>query len=119
MADVITYRGANARAGDVETSFSPCLVHELEYIDPDMVFAFGKRAWETIREQCQARPVANPPDGAGVTAVHGILHSTNRLLDTAVMPLGHPSTNFRGAQISHEEYIDRLQDGLATWAEPA
>lgn len=115
MADVIKYRGANARSGDVKASFSSCLLHELEYIDPDLVFAFGKRAWETIRDHCQAKPVESPPVGTGVSDVHGVLHSTERLLDTAVLPLGHPSTNFRGAQLSHADYMDRLKGGVASW----
>jgi len=32
-------------------------------------------------------------------------------------PLGHPSTNFRGAQISHEAYMQRLDTGVANWPE--
>lgn len=116
MADVIKYRGANARAGDVKTAFSSHLLHELEYVDPDLVFAFGKRAWETLLEQCSAEPINQTPDGSGVTDVHGILHSTSRLLDTEIIPVGHPSTNFRGAQLSHETYMAKLRTGVENWA---
>lgn len=112
MADVIKYRGVNAGTGDVNTAFSSHLIHELEYVDPDVIFAFGKRAWETIRDQLGATPVGDPSDGQGVTDVHGVLHATGRLLDTAVLPLGHPSTNFRGAQLAHDTYMARLVDGV-------
>jgi hypothetical protein len=112
VADVIKYRGADARAGDVKTAFSSCLLHELEYVDPDVVFAFGKRAWEVLRTECRTEPIDERPPGSGVTDVHGILHETDRLIDTYVLPLGHPSTNFRGAQLSHEEYISRLRTGV-------
>jgi hypothetical protein len=112
MTDVIKYRGVNAGTGDINTAFSSHLIHELEYVDPEMIFAFGKRAWETIREQLGAVPMGEAPAGTGVSDVHGVPHATERILDTAVLPVGHPSTNFRGAQISHEEYMSRFARGI-------
>lgn len=117
MADVIKYRGANPSTGAVKTAFSSHLIHELEHVDPDLVFAFGKQAWETLQSQLGAEPVGDPPAGPGVNEIHGALHTATRLMDTDILPLGHPSTNFRGAQISHEEYMQRLEAGVEDWAE--
>lgn len=112
MADVVKYRGVSAGTGDINAAFSTHLIHELEHVDPDIVFAFGKRAWETIKDKLHAVPLDERPASPGVRDVHGVPHSTERLLDTDVLPLGHPSTNFRGAQLSHDEYMERLRDGV-------
>lgn len=112
MTDVIKYRGVNAGTGDVNAAFSAHLIHELEYVEPEVIFASVKRAWEVIRDQLGAVPLSDPPTGSGVREVHGVPHTTERLLETTVLPLGHPSTNFRGAQLSHDEYMDRLAAGV-------
>lgn len=112
MGDVIKYRGANVRAGDVEASFTEFLVHELEHVAPDLIIAFGKRAWEAVADRLEATPVNSAPDSDSVIDTHGVLHATDRLIETAVLPLGHPSPNFRGAQLAHPVYMEGVRDGL-------
>lgn len=112
MGDVIKYRGANVGSGDIDTSFTEFLIHELEYVEPSLIFAFGKLAWEALADHLQANPVDEPPSSERVVDRHGVLHHTDRLIDTLILPLGHPSRNFRGAQISQERYMEGVLDGL-------
>lgn len=112
MCDVVKYRATSIGTADVRVSFTEFLYDEIETIEPDLIFAFGKRAWETIRDQLRAEPLEEEPASQSVLDVHGVLHRTTRPPDTTVLPLGHMSPNFRGAQISHAEYIDGMERGL-------
>jgi uracil-DNA glycosylase len=118
MTDIVTYRAPGSAVGspEVQFSFSEQLREELEAIDPDLIFTFGNRAWNPIRDELAAEPVENLAiDESRITELHGSLHETGRVLDTYVLPLGHMSTQFYGAQISKQEYIVRMEDGLERW----
>jgi hypothetical protein len=118
MTDIVKYRAPGSAVGspEVQFSFSEQLREELEAIDPDLIFTFGNRAWNPIRDELAAEPVENLAiDESRITELHGSLHETGRVLDTYVLPLGHMSTQFYGAQISKQEYIGRLEDGLERW----
>lgn len=116
MTDVIKYRGVNAAAGDVNASFYEFLSDEFEYLDPDIVFAFGKRAWTTLLDKFEIEPLGDGVVSESVHDVHGSLYEASGLVETDVLPLGHMSGNFRGAQISKADYQDKLEFGLEEWA---
>jgi len=118
MTDIVKYRapGSAVRSQEVCSSFSEQLRPELETLDPDLIFTFGNRAWNPIKEELAAEPVDNLDiDESKITELHGHLHGTGRVLDTYVLPLGHMSTQFYGAQISKQKYMGRMEDGLGQW----
>lgn len=112
MGDVVKYRAPNVGTADLQAAFTEQLLHELEYVDPDLIFAFGKRAWEACRDRLGVTIETAGVDPDRMHSVHGRPGEATRLLDTTVLPLGHMSPNFLGAQIPHEEYFERLEDGL-------
>lgn len=116
MADVIKYRGINAASGDINASFYAFLSDELEYVDPDLVFAFGKRAWTTLKDQFDITPLDDGPVSNSIHDVHGYIYEATGLVDTDILPVGHMSGNFRGAQISKVTYQEGLAQGLSDWA---
>lgn len=100
----------------MQASFTEALIHELEYVDPELIFVFGKRAWRMVRQQLGAQMVQHEAiDDLKMTQVHGHLFKTQRLLDTHVLPLGHMSTNFYGAQIARPEYMAGVERGIKQW----
>lgn len=118
MTDIVKYRAPGSAVGsqEVRSAFSEQLRRELDYIDPELILTFGNRAWKPVKAEFQTEPVDNMEiDESRITDLHGHLHSTTRLLDTFILPLGHMSTQFYGAQISKQEYMQRLGDGLKQW----
>jgi hypothetical protein len=115
MTDVIKYRSVSPATADIGASFTEFLIHELEYIEPELVFAFGGRAWNALRDRLSLEPISGELEATSVHDRHGVLHETNRLVGTMVLPLGHPSPKFRGAQLSHEQYMQRLASGVRVW----
>lgn len=118
MTDIVKYRAPGSAVGspEVRASFSEQLGTELETLDSDLIFTFGNRAWNPIKEELAAEPVEAPEiDESKITELHGHLHETGRVLDTYVLPLGHMSTQFYGAQISKKEYMSRMEEGLERW----
>lgn len=118
MTDIVKYRAPGSAVGspEVQFSFSEQLREELEAIDPDLIFTFGNRAWNPIKEELATEPVETLAiDELKITELHGHLHETGRVLDTYVLPLGHMSTQFYGAQISKQEYMGRMANGLEQW----
>lgn len=118
MSDIVKYRAERGAVGTraVRASFSEFLRPELEHIDPDLIITFGNRAWNPIQEELQPLPVEDPDvDTSKITELHGHLHETQRIVDAYVLPLGHMSTQFYGAQLPKEEYMDRFADGLEAW----
>ena len=106
MTDIVKYRAPGSAVGspEVQFSFSEQLREELEAIDPDLIFTFGNRAWNPIRDELAAKPVESLAiDESRITELHGSLHETGRVLDTYVLPLGHMSTQFYGVQISKQD----------------
>lgn len=118
MTDIIKYRAPGSAVGspEVDIAFREQLRPELEAIDPDLIFAFGNRAWNPVREKLQAEPVEETDiDESKITQLHGHLHRTKSVIDTHVLPLGHMSTQFYGAQLSKQKYMSRLEKGLQQW----
>ena len=115
MADVIKYRGVNASAGDINTSFYSFLSEELEYLEPDLIFAFGKRAWTTLMEKFDVDPLGDGPVSDSILDVHGHVYRASGIVETDILPLGHMSGNCRGSQISKSEYQQGIDDGLEKW----
>lgn len=112
MRTLTKYRGVSAGTGDVDASFSEFLIQELEWVNPNFVFVFGKLSWETLQNRLQATPVGELPASDSVLDFPGVLHATRRLLDTAVLPLSHLNPNFRGAQIANNDYVLGLASGV-------
>lgn len=50
MTDVMKYRENSPSSDSVDASIRTGLPSELEYVDPDLIFTFGGRAWDAIRE---------------------------------------------------------------------
>lgn len=118
MADIVKYRAERSAVGApaVRASFDEFLRAELEYIDPDLIITFGNRAWNPIKKELEAEPVSDiDVDASKITELHGHLHETQRVLDTYVLPLGHLSTQFYGAQLAKQAYMDRFAAGLENW----
>jgi hypothetical protein len=118
MTDIVKYRAPGSAVGnqEVRSSFSEQLRDELEAIDPDLIFTFGNRAWNPVKQELATEPVEElAVDESKITELHGHLHQTGRVLDTHVLPLGHMSTQFYGAQIDKAEYMDRMEGGLKRW----
>lgn len=118
MTDIIKYRAPASAVGsqEVRQSFNEFVRPELEHIDPELIITFGNRAWTPFRDELQTEPVADGvDDAAGITDLHGHLHETGRVLDTHVLSLGHMSTQFYGAQLSKDEYMERMREGLSMW----
>lgn len=113
MCDVVKYRAPNVSDADLKAAFTEHLVHELEYVDPDLVFTFGKRAWNCLRTNLGAEPVDGSVDPTRMNSVHGAPARTTRLLDVDVIPLGHMSPNFLGAQMSHRDYFKKVENALS------
>ena len=114
MTDVVKYRENSPSKAALDASVHLGLIRELEYIDPDLIFTFGSRAWDAVRTHLQAEPVSDIDDPSSITEVHGKLHRATREHDVAILPCGHMSPQFRGAQISHKEYMSRIAAGLET-----
>lgn len=114
MTDVVKYRENSPSKAALDASVRLGLIRELEYIDPDLIFTFGSRAWDAVRTHLQAEPVSDIDDPSSITEVHGKLHRATREHDVAILPCGHMSPQFRGAQISHKEYMSRIAAGLET-----
>jgi hypothetical protein len=112
MTDVVKYREGSPKAAALDASVRIGLIEELEYINPDLIFAFGKRAWDAIQTHLQAEPVSNRNGSSSITDAHGTLHQATGEEEIAILPCGHMSPQFRGAQISHEEYMDRIESGI-------
>ena len=118
MTDIVKYRAPRSTVGspEVQVSFSEQLREELEGIDPDLIFTFGNRAWTPIEEELATEPIDDLAiDESKITELHGHLHKTGGVIDAHVLPLGHMSTQFYGAQISKQEYMSRMEDGLERW----
>lgn len=118
MTDIVKYRAPGSAVGspEVQFSFSEQLREGLEIIDPDLTFTFENRAWNSVKEELATEPVETfAIDESKITELHGHLHETRRVLDTYVLPLGHMSTQFYGAQISKREYMGRTEDELEQW----
>lgn len=118
MTDIVKYRAPGSAVGspEVQFSFSEQLRGELETINPDLIFTFGNRAWNPIKTELATEPVESLSiDESKITDLHGHLHRTGRVLDTYVLPLGHMSTQFYGAQIAKQEYMDRMERGIEEW----
>lgn len=118
MTDIVKYRAPRSAVGssEVRFSFAEQLRIELEALNPDLILTFGNRAWNPIKGELAAEPVEHLDlDDSKITELHGHLHETGRVLDTHVLPLGHMSTQFYGAQISKQEYMDRMEGGLEQW----
>lgn len=112
MTDVVKYREDSPSRNALDASVRLGLIQELEYVDPDLIFAFGGRAWDVLREHLQAVPVGDVNDPSSINEVHGELHRATREHEVDVLPCGHMSPQFRGAQISHREYMDRIAAGI-------
>lgn len=112
MTDVIKYREDTPSKPALDVSVRLELIRELEYIDPDLIFTFGSRAWNTVRTHLQAEPLGNIDDPSSITEVHGKPHRATQGSDTMMLPCGHMSPQFRGAQVSHEEYMTRIESGI-------
>jgi hypothetical protein len=122
MTDIVKYRAPGSAVGaqQVRSSFADQLRLELETIDPDLIFTFGNRGWNPVKEELRAEPVDDPDvDESKITELHGHLHQTQRIVDSYVLPLGHMSTQFYGAQISKDDYMGRLENGLENWRQVA
>jgi hypothetical protein len=119
MADVIKYRGVNASTGDINTSYYSFLSEELEFLEPDLVFAFGNRAWTTLLEKFEIEPLVDAPVSESILDVHGVVYGASGIVETDVLPLGHMSGNCRGSQIPKLEYHQDLVQGPNEWANQA
>lgn len=112
MTDVVKYRENSPSKAALDASVRLGLIRELEYIDPELIFTFGSRAWDAVWTHLQAKPVGDIDDPSSITEVHGMLHRATREYDIGILPCGHMSPQFRGAQISHEEYMGRTASGI-------
>jgi len=56
MTDVVKYRENNPSQATLDAAVRLGLIQELEYIDPDLIFTFGSRAWDAVRTHLQAEP---------------------------------------------------------------
>jgi hypothetical protein len=119
MADVIKYRGVNASTGDINTSYYSFLSEELEFLEPDLVFAFGKRAWTTLLEKFEIEPLVDGPVSESILDVHGAVYGASGIVETDVLPLGHMSGNCRRSQIPKLDYLQGLVKGLNELANQA
>lgn len=114
MTDIVKRRAPGSAVGsqDIQASFSEQLRDELEAINPELILTFGNRTWNPTKQEFATEPVQTPAiDESRITEVHG----TGRLLDTYVLPLGHMSTQFYGAQIDKPEYMNRMERGIDLW----
>lgn len=114
MTDVVKYRENSPSKAALDASVRLGMIRELEYIDPDLIFTFGNRAWNAIRKHLKPEPVGNIINPSSITEVHGKLHRATREYNVDILPCGHMSPQFRGAQISHKEYMDRIAAGIET-----
>lgn len=111
MADVVKYRAQSLKSGDIQAAFTEQLIHELEYVDPDFIFTFGKRAWTTLHSRLGLEFQDSNADPDIMEEVHGNPAESTRLLDTTVIPAGHMSPNFR-YPLGHDTYMSRLKAGI-------
>lgn len=111
--DVVTERLEEYRMWDVPDhvirKMTYAYYHDWTRDDPSYVFLLADRLG--------VQPIADAPERTSSTDVHGTLHEAPRLLDTVVLPSDHPSPNFRGAQMSHDDYMHRLSTGVETWSD--
>ena len=120
MCDTIKYRIARDRTlsrSEIRASFTEFLLYELEYVDPDLIFAFGNRAWDALRKPLQGTTIGTTiADDAGINTVHGHPFQSTRLVDTHLIPLQHMTAQQHHASGSElDTYMDRLDSGLRDW----
>lgn len=113
--DVVKYRAGSSSAAAVAESVESVLVPELEAVAPELVLAFGNRAWDAVRDALDVVPGTDVAPGAGIRTVHGHLFRTAGPLEVPVLPLAHMSPQVVGAQVTLEEYAAGLERGLGAW----
>jgi hypothetical protein len=116
VTDANKYRASvtsSATRAALSTAFT---TRELAELTPDLIFAFGNDAWEVLANELTLTPVDGQHDpDMGITKFDGQLYTSQRLIDTDVLPLLHMSGQAFGAQRTPDEYADRLRMGLRTW----
>lgn len=117
LTDLIKYRVKTGDIGDRHrrAGFEEHLHEELRLVDPELVFAFSARVWDTLREELDLRPVSDGavPD-ATVSNAHGHLYRATGALDTHVLPLSHFSMRVY-ALLLRDSYFEYLHDALSAY----
>lgn len=114
MTDIVKYRTQDYDTNHENASFDSFLVPELKSHNFDLIFTFGKTAWQTVRQRLDAKLAYESDEWVNhnkMGQAHGHLYQTNRIVDTFVLPLSHMSGHSYNT-FPREEYLNRLDDGL-------
>lgn len=115
LTDLVKYRVttdviSGGNTGNAAVAFEEYLAQELEALDPDLIFSFGSRCWQALRNNLGLSPVSEAgPDTDAVTDAHGFLYAGD---DRYVIPLTHFSG--RNAFL-RDSYSAFLEDGIETY----
>lgn len=117
MTDVVKYRVDGPSKSEIRVSVDEFLREELSAIDPELIFAFGGKAWSALRDHFDATPIETiSGDPSKITEIHGTLCETGRETETKILPLSHMSGQVWW-RFPPEEYIERMEAGLQQWIE--
>lgn len=115
MTDVVKYRVDGSNKSEERASVDAFLREELSNLDPELIFSFGRQAWEVLRDHFGAWPVSGGQRDMGkISEMHGQLCETRGQVDTMVLPLSHMSGQVWW-RFPPEEYISRMEDGIEEW----
>lgn len=114
--DVVKYRTDTSeidekKGENAEVSFDEFLKEELSYIEPKLIFVFGRRAWNILRRKMDAvvedegKTIEGSQDA--ITDVHGYLFKSEKILETYILPLAHFSGRNNFLRDSYFQYLDK------------
>lgn len=82
MTDVVKYRiDTDPPDADIQDCFTKHLYPEIEHVEPDLVFAFGKTPWKSLRDTLKTEHV-----GTGARTKPSITQAQGKLFRTTRMP---------------------------------
>lgn len=116
MTDVVKYR-VDEDPSDryIQDCFTTHLFSEIEYVDPDIIFAFGKTPWKSLRDMVDTEHVeTGARTKSSITEAQGKLFRTTKMPSEQlyVIPFLHMSPQNIPSRVTIDEFRDMLRSAL-------
>lgn len=119
MTDVVKYRiDEDPTDSDLQDCFTSYLFPEIDEIDPDLIFAFGKTPWKSIRDTLNTKDIeTGEQTKPSVTQAQGRLFRTTRMPDDQlfVIPFLHMSPQNYPSKVTIPEFTEMLTTAINRW----
>jgi len=119
MTDVVKYRvDQDLSDTDIQNCFTEYLFDEIEDVDPNLIFAFGKTPWLSLRNMLgTVRVDDGESTQASITEAQGSLYRTTKMPgeQVHVVPFMHMSPHNYPSKVTIPEFEEMLKDSLYNW----